>query len=68
MAQLLSLNISERYSLLGARKDYWNFISDCIPKDDGIRFVHAVPQVNISVCLKYQSRLLMFLFWLLVKY
>ncbi|XP_073235994.1 RUN and FYVE domain-containing protein 2-like isoform X2 [Porites lutea] len=36
----------ERYSLLGARKDYWNFISDCIPKDDGIRFVHAVPQVK----------------------
>ena len=36
---------SERYSLLGARKDYWNFISDSIPKDDGVKFVQAIPQV-----------------------
>lgn len=35
----------EKYSLLGVRKDYWNFISDCIPKDDGVRVVHAIPQV-----------------------
>lgn len=36
----------EKYSLLGVRKDYWNFISDCIPKDDGVRVVHAIPQVR----------------------
>ncbi|KAJ7382015.1 FYVE and coiled-coil domain-containing protein 1 [Desmophyllum pertusum] len=34
----------EKYSLLGVRKDYWNFISDCIPKDDGVKYVHAIPQ------------------------
>lgn len=36
----------EKYSLLGVRKDYWNFISDCIPKDDGVKVVHAIPQVQ----------------------
>lgn len=36
----------ERYSLLGVRKDYWNFITDCIPRDDGVKYVQAIPQVK----------------------
>lgn len=38
----------ERYSLLGVRKDYWNFISDSIPKDDGVKFVQAIPQLRTA--------------------
>ena len=47
--------IAERYSLLGARKDYWNFIIESIPKDDGVKFVQALPQVNkdpLNFCLQ----------------
>jgi len=54
----------ERYSLLGARKDYWNFIIESIPKDDGVKFVQALPQVKtpqgkgrafIRYCLVHRS-------------
>ena len=46
-----SLN-PDKYSLLGVRKDYWNFISECIPKDDGVRLVHAIPQVLYTYIFK----------------
>ena len=42
----------DKYSLLGVRKDYWNFISECIPKDDGVRLVHAIPQVLYTCIFK----------------
>ena len=42
----------DKYSLLGVRKDYWNFISECIPKDDGVRLVHAIPQVLCTCIFK----------------
>lgn len=30
------------------RKDYWNFITDCIPRDDGVKYVQAIPQVKTA--------------------
>ena len=49
--RFFSLN-PDKYSLLGVRKDYWNFISECIPKDDGVRLVHAIPQVLYTCIFK----------------
>ena len=37
--------ILEKYTLLGRRRDYWNFITEILPNDDGVKYVQMVPQV-----------------------
>lgn len=43
----------EKSTLLGNRKDYWDYFCDCLAKikgaNDGIRFVKSITEVSISV-------------------
>lgn len=43
----------EKSTLLGTRKDYWDYFCDCLAKvkgaNDGIRFVKSITEVSISV-------------------
>ncbi|XP_032238548.2 FYVE and coiled-coil domain-containing protein 1 isoform X2 [Nematostella vectensis] len=45
---LLRHEQKEKYTLLGHRKDYWHFIQECISKDEGVRYVQAIPQVTTA--------------------
>lgn len=54
---------SERYSLLGVRKDYWHFISDSIPKDDGVKVVQAIPQVIKDSFICCKVAIIQWVFW-----
>ena len=36
---------------MGVRKDYWNFISESVPKDESVRFVQATPEVSYFIYL-----------------
>ncbi|CAB4020440.1 Hypothetical predicted protein, partial [Paramuricea clavata] len=36
--------MKDKYSFLGMRKDYWNFFSECLPKDEGVRYVNSLSQ------------------------
>uniref|UniRef100_UPI00358E90A2 FYVE and coiled-coil domain-containing protein 1-like isoform X2 n=1 Tax=Myxine glutinosa TaxID=7769 RepID=UPI00358E90A2 len=50
---LLQYDQKEKTKLLGARKDYWDYFSDCLTKhkgqDDGIRFVKSITELNTSL-------------------
>lgn len=52
----------EKSTLLGNRKDYWDYFCDCLAKikgaNDGIRFVKSITEVSISV--KHQNVWFMF--------
>ncbi|XP_028395468.1 FYVE and coiled-coil domain-containing protein 1-like isoform X2 [Dendronephthya gigantea] len=38
--------MKDKYSFLGMRKDYWNFFSECLPKDEGVRYVNSLSQLH----------------------
>ncbi len=40
------MNFVDKFSFLGMRKDYWNFFAECLPKDEGIRYVNSLSQVT----------------------
>ena len=40
------MNILDKFSFLGMRKDYWNFFAECLPKDEGVRYVNSLSQVE----------------------
>ncbi|KFV87962.1 FYVE and coiled-coil domain-containing protein 1 [Struthio camelus australis] len=50
---LLQFDQKEKNTLLGNRKDYWDYFCDCLAKvkgaNDGIRFVKSITEVSISV-------------------
>ncbi|NXU64974.1 FYCO1 protein, partial [Horornis vulcanius] len=43
----------EKSTLLGNKKDYWDYFCDCLAKikgaNDGIRFVKSITEVSVSV-------------------
>ncbi|XP_048108862.1 FYVE and coiled-coil domain-containing protein 1-like [Alosa alosa] len=50
---LLQFDQKEKTTLLGNRKDYWDYFSDCLAKvkgaNDGIRFVKSIPELKTSL-------------------
>lgn len=50
---LIKFDQKEKSTLLGNRKDYWDYFCDCLAKvkgaNDGIRFVKSITEVSISV-------------------
>ncbi|XP_063057074.1 FYVE and coiled-coil domain-containing protein 1 isoform X2 [Engraulis encrasicolus] len=50
---LLQFDQKEKSTLLGSRKDYWDYFSDCLAKvkgaNDGIRFVKSIPELKTSL-------------------
>ncbi|XP_061095331.1 FYVE and coiled-coil domain-containing protein 1 [Conger conger] len=50
---LLQFDQKEKTTFLGARKDYWDYFSDCLAKikgaNDGIRFVKSIPELKTSL-------------------
>ena len=44
--------VSERFTLLGKRKDYWDYFCDCLASNkganDGIKYVKALGEVSCS--------------------
>ncbi|KAL2089441.1 hypothetical protein ACEWY4_014129 [Coilia grayii] len=50
---LLQFDQKEKTTLLGSRKDYWDYFSDCLAKvkgaNDGIRFVKSIPELKTSL-------------------
>ncbi|CAL8307816.1 unnamed protein product [Lota lota] len=50
---LLQFDQKEKTTLLGTRKDYWDFFSDCLAKikgaNDGIRFVKSISELKTSL-------------------
>ncbi|KFO92228.1 FYVE and coiled-coil domain-containing protein 1, partial [Buceros rhinoceros silvestris] len=51
---LLQFDQKEKNTLLGNRKDYWDYFCDCLAKvkgaNDGIRFVKSITEVSVSGC------------------
>ncbi|XP_042300590.1 FYVE and coiled-coil domain-containing protein 1-like [Sceloporus undulatus] len=52
---LLQFDQKEKATLLGNRKDYWDYFCDCLAKvkgaNDGIRFVKSISEVSESSLL-----------------
>ncbi|XP_030059135.1 FYVE and coiled-coil domain-containing protein 1 [Microcaecilia unicolor] len=50
---LLQFDQKEKFTLLGGRKDYWDYFCDCLAKvkgaNDGIRFVKSVAELKTSL-------------------
>ncbi|KAI1901309.1 hypothetical protein AGOR_G00032980 [Albula goreensis] len=50
---LLQFDQKEKTTLLGIRKDYWDYFIDCLAKikgaNDGIRFVKSIPELKTSL-------------------
>ncbi|KAK0149681.1 FYVE and coiled-coil domain-containing protein 1 [Merluccius polli] len=50
---LLQFDQKEKTTLLGTRKDYWDYFSDCLAKikgtNDGIRFVKSISELKTSL-------------------
>lgn len=50
---MIKFDQKEKSTLLGNRKDYWDYFCDCLAKvkgaNDGIRFVKSITEVSISV-------------------
>ncbi|XP_012690847.2 FYVE and coiled-coil domain-containing protein 1-like [Clupea harengus] len=50
---LLQFDQKEKTTLLGSRKDYWDYFSDCLAKvkgaNDGIRFVKSISELKTSL-------------------
>ncbi|XP_007421784.1 FYVE and coiled-coil domain-containing protein 1 [Python bivittatus] len=50
---LLQFDQKEKSTLLGNRKDYWDYFCDCLAKvkgaNDGIRFVKSIPELRTSL-------------------
>ncbi|XP_023671413.2 FYVE and coiled-coil domain-containing protein 1 [Paramormyrops kingsleyae] len=50
---LLQFDQKEKKTLLGTRKDYWDYFSDCLGKikgaNDGIRYVKSIPELKTSL-------------------
>ncbi|XP_063308080.1 FYVE and coiled-coil domain-containing protein 1 isoform X2 [Pelobates fuscus] len=50
---LLQFDLKEKSTLLGNKKDYWDYFCDCLAKvkgaNDGIRFVKSTPELKTSL-------------------
>ncbi|XP_060749722.1 FYVE and coiled-coil domain-containing protein 1 [Tachysurus vachellii] len=50
---LLQFDQKEKKTLLGTKKDYWDYFNDCLAKikgaNDGIRFVKSIPELKTSL-------------------
>ncbi|XP_051468722.1 FYVE and coiled-coil domain-containing protein 1 isoform X5 [Apus apus] len=50
---LLQFDLKEKNTLLGNRKDYWDYFCDCLAKvkgaNDGIRFVKSITELRTSL-------------------
>nr|XP_033786311.1 FYVE and coiled-coil domain-containing protein 1 isoform X2 [Geotrypetes seraphini] len=50
---LLQFDQKEKFTLLGSRKDYWDYFCDCLAKvkgaNDGIRFVKSIAELKTSL-------------------
>jgi len=48
LEKVLRYGAREKYTFLGVRKDYWNYISDCISKDETVKFVQSISEVKTN--------------------
>ena len=32
---------------MGGKKDYWNFISESVPKDETVKYIHSYSEVKV---------------------
>ena len=67
---LLPMNSLDKFSFLGMRKDYWNFIAECLPKDEGVRYVNSLSQVkklHVKSLALFQAVFPIYILWVFQK-
>ncbi|XP_066924085.1 FYVE and coiled-coil domain-containing protein 1-like [Clytia hemisphaerica] len=46
LENILRYGAREKYSFMGTKKDYWNFINDSLPKDEIVKFVQTIQELK----------------------
>ncbi|XP_057293160.1 FYVE and coiled-coil domain-containing protein 1-like isoform X1 [Hydractinia symbiolongicarpus] len=41
LENVLRYGLREKYTFMGSRKDYWNYVNDCLPKDETVKFIQS---------------------------